>query len=304
MHVPDARGRASASRWVDNRSALRDARETLSRDAAKEAIRDAVAACAGVAADDPATEGMRWFCGYLLKNNLGQIDAVRARHGGRTPIAGTPSASSIVGDAVDDVQLRNLAFQAQMETVEEGAADLDIGVRILRGLHEPRGLAVPVLAHFALRRPHSGRARPRARRARCACAPRSWRGTRDSPRTACCTSRRSCAAATARRSTTVDAQRRADGVARMKICQVEGTLVATARIGGLQNRRLLVVKERGSSGKQVAVDPVGCKPGDWVIAVGSSAARDAAGSKDYPSDLTIVGIIDYWDEPAPREPEA
>ena len=82
----------------------------------------------------------------------------------------------------------------------------------------------------------------------------------------------------------------------MKICQVEGTLVATARIGGLQNRRLLVVKERGSSGKQVAVDPVGCKPGDWVIAVGSSAARDAAGSKDYPSDLTIVGIIDYWDD--------
>ncbi len=82
----------------------------------------------------------------------------------------------------------------------------------------------------------------------------------------------------------------------MKICQVENTLVATARIGGLENRRLLVVKERGSSGKQVAVDPVGCKPGDWVIVVGSSAARDAAGSKDYPSDFTIVGIIDYWDD--------
>ena len=82
----------------------------------------------------------------------------------------------------------------------------------------------------------------------------------------------------------------------MKICQVEGTLVATARIGSLENRRLLGVKERGSSGKQVAVDPVGCKPGDWVIAVGSSAARDAAGSKDYPSDLTIVVIIDYWDD--------
>lgn len=84
----------------------------------------------------------------------------------------------------------------------------------------------------------------------------------------------------------------------MKICQVEGTLVATARIGSLENRRLLIVKERGASGKQVAVDPVGCKPGDWVIAVGSSAARDAAGSKDYPSDLTIVGIIDYWDDTA------
>lgn len=82
----------------------------------------------------------------------------------------------------------------------------------------------------------------------------------------------------------------------MKICQVEKTLVATARIGQLGNRRLLVVKERGSTSKQVAVDPVGCKPGDWVIVVGSSAARTAAGSNDYPSDLTIVGIIDYWDD--------
>ncbi len=81
----------------------------------------------------------------------------------------------------------------------------------------------------------------------------------------------------------------------MKIFCVEGTLVATARISGLELHRLLVVRDR-KGGKQVAVDPVGCKPGDWVIACGSSAAREAAGHKDYPSDLTIVGIIDHWDE--------
>jgi carboxysome peptide A len=93
----------------------------------------------------------------------------------------------------------------------------------------------------------------------------------------------------------------------MKIFCVEGTLVATARISNLQLHRLLVVVDR-KGGKQVAVDPVGCKPGDWVIAAGSSAARDAAGSSDYPSDLTIVGIIDYWnesplEEERPEEPE-
>ena len=82
----------------------------------------------------------------------------------------------------------------------------------------------------------------------------------------------------------------------MKICKVEETLVATARIGQLGNRRLVVVRERGSSSRQVAVDPVGCKEGDWVIVVGSSAARSAAGSNDYPSDFTIVGIIDYWED--------
>ncbi len=87
----------------------------------------------------------------------------------------------------------------------------------------------------------------------------------------------------------------------MKICQVQSSLVATSRIAGLEQRRLLVVNERGSSSKQVAVDPIGCKPGDWVIVCGSSAARTAAGSNDYPSDLTIVGIIDYWDEPEMKE---
>ena len=90
----------------------------------------------------------------------------------------------------------------------------------------------------------------------------------------------------------------------MKIFQVDSPLVATARIRGLELHRMLVVREQGSTKKQVAVDPVGCKPGDWVIACGSSAAREAAGHKDYPSDLTIVGIIDYWDdEPPPEEEE-
>ena len=78
----------------------------------------------------------------------------------------------------------------------------------------------------------------------------------------------------------------------MKICQVERPLVSTNRIAEMEHKHLQVVRD-GSS-LQVAVDAVGAKPGDWVICVGSSAAREAAGSKGYPSDLTIVGIIDHW----------
>jgi ethanolamine utilization protein EutN len=78
----------------------------------------------------------------------------------------------------------------------------------------------------------------------------------------------------------------------MKICQVERPLVATNRIAGMEHRHLQVVRD--GSVLAVAVDSVGCIPGDWVICVGSSAAREAAGSKEYPSDLTIVGIIDHW----------
>ena len=80
----------------------------------------------------------------------------------------------------------------------------------------------------------------------------------------------------------------------MKICRVEKPLVSTNRIALMDHKHLQVVKD-GSS-LAVAVDAVGAKPGDWVICVGSSAAREAAGTKSYPSDLTIVGIIDHWEE--------
>ena len=79
----------------------------------------------------------------------------------------------------------------------------------------------------------------------------------------------------------------------MKICQVEKPLVSTNRIPEMEHKHLQVVRD--GSALAVAVDAVGAKPGDWVICVGSSAAREAAGSKGYPSDLTIVGIIDHWD---------
>lgn len=80
----------------------------------------------------------------------------------------------------------------------------------------------------------------------------------------------------------------------MKIMQVDKTLVSTNRIAELGHRPLLVVRESKNSSPMVAIDAIGCVPGDWVICVGSSAAREAAGSKSYPSDLTIVGIIDHW----------
>ena len=147
VHVPDGTGAMSIERYLDSRL-LYELTRPLSREQGKQAIREAVARSIGVAVDDAATEGMRWFCGYLLKNNLAQVDAVRRRHGAGYADRGHTEQLIVIGDAVDDVQLRNLAFQAQMDTIEEGAPDLDVGVRILRALHEPRGLAVPVLVHI------------------------------------------------------------------------------------------------------------------------------------------------------------
>ncbi len=154
VHVPGRDGRPDVARALDA-ATLYDATIGLSREDGKAYIRQAVADMAAVAADDAATEGMRWFCGYLLKNNFGQVEAVRADEGGFYAEAGHGEKMIVVGDPVDDVQLRNLAFQAQMRTVEEGAADLDIGVRVLAHHLAPHDLPVSVLvnANFDARIP-------------------------------------------------------------------------------------------------------------------------------------------------------
>lgn len=84
----------------------------------------------------------------------------------------------------------------------------------------------------------------------------------------------------------------------MRIMRVEKTLVSTNRQAELGHKPLLVVRDKEGATPLVAVDAIGCIAGDWVICVSSSAAREAAGSKSFPSDLTIVGIIDHWEPDA------
>jgi len=83
----------------------------------------------------------------------------------------------------------------------------------------------------------------------------------------------------------------------MEILQVESALVCTRRIDGLQAVGLRVL--RATNGKrQVAVDLIGARPGNWVYTVSGSAARYAAGNFEVLTDLTIGGIIDFWEPDA------
>ena len=140
VHVPNVAGKLCADRYVDTADLYAPTKD-MAREAAKDAVRKAVADCAGVHPDDAVTEGMRWFCGYLLKNNLAQVEAVLRRNGGPYREAGHAEKLIVIGDPVDDVQMRNLAFQAQMGSVEEGAGDLAVGISILG----KNAISVPIL---------------------------------------------------------------------------------------------------------------------------------------------------------------
>jgi carboxysome peptide B len=81
----------------------------------------------------------------------------------------------------------------------------------------------------------------------------------------------------------------------MDIMRVVRDLVTTKRNFWLAAKSLRVVEDYQGN-LQVALDPIGCKPGDFVITIGISAARIAAGNPNITTDMTIGGIIDHWSE--------
>ena len=86
----------------------------------------------------------------------------------------------------------------------------------------------------------------------------------------------------------------------MEILQVEAPLVCTRRVDGLKYTSLRVLRDVNGK-RQVAVDPVGAREGNWVFTVNGSAARYAAGDFDIHTDLTIGGIIDNWPDDKPAD---
>ena len=81
----------------------------------------------------------------------------------------------------------------------------------------------------------------------------------------------------------------------MMIQRVVRDLVTTKRDTWLANKSLRVVQDQKGN-LEVALDPIGCRPGDYVITIATSAARIATGDPRITTDLTIGGIIDYWSE--------
>ena len=81
----------------------------------------------------------------------------------------------------------------------------------------------------------------------------------------------------------------------MEIMQVESSLICTRRVEGLKQLSLRVLRDMNGK-RNVAVDTVGSRHGNWVFTVSGSAARHAVGDYAVLTDLTIGGIIDSWQQ--------
>jgi carboxysome shell carbonic anhydrase len=151
VHLPDAEGNISPHRYVESVQIYHDTLG-LSTAQARTQIETAITAAEraeGWARGAGATpEGARRLILHLLEANLSQIEYVIQHHEGRYKVIGHNERFICVGEAMSELQLRNKFYFAHLDTVEEGANDMDVGIRIFSGLNVRHGLEVPVLVHF------------------------------------------------------------------------------------------------------------------------------------------------------------
>ncbi len=144
VHLPDNESGNCPMRFVETAKLFNDTLG-MSKAAASEEISLAVAEAEAGCGTRP---GMRQFILRLLEANLSQIQYVIQHHAGRYAVIGHNERFICAGEAMSELQLRNKFYFAHLDTVEEGAADMDVGIKIFTGLNISHGLAVPVLVHF------------------------------------------------------------------------------------------------------------------------------------------------------------
>jgi hypothetical protein len=91
---------------------------------------------------------MARFIAQLLTNNISQIEYVRSNYGNHYSDIGHAERFIGAGIGFEEVQLRNLTYFAYLNTVEEAAPDLDVGIKIFTGLNVAHGLPVPVVVRY------------------------------------------------------------------------------------------------------------------------------------------------------------
>lgn len=141
IHHVDGAGDIDLNRSLDARELHRELGRSGSDTESKvlQRVEQEMPACAA---------GMQRLIARLLTNNFAQMEYVQEYYGGHYPDAGHAERFIGVGIGFEEVQMRNLTYFAYLQTVEEAAADLDVGIKIFTGLNVSRGLPIPVVIRF------------------------------------------------------------------------------------------------------------------------------------------------------------
>lgn len=144
VHVPDAHGDLSLDRFVETDRLYRET-VGMTKEQAQKAIEDSLLGCnlqaRSTAPQPELIDVLTWFIG----NNFSQIAYVNRYENGCYSDLGHAERFIGVGSGFEEVQLRNLSYYSYLDTVEEGVNDVDVGIKIFKGLNVKKGLPIPII---------------------------------------------------------------------------------------------------------------------------------------------------------------
>jgi len=144
IHLEDADGEILLDRFVDT-GFLYQLTLGMEADVARQTIRQQILEVGAKHWGRVPAGGKLGMVEWLIENNLSQIDYVKTYVRGKYPDVGHAERFIGVGAGFGEVQLRNLSYYVFLDTLEEGAADVDVGIKIFKGLNVSRGLPVPIV---------------------------------------------------------------------------------------------------------------------------------------------------------------
>ncbi|MDC8445856.1 MAG: carboxysome shell carbonic anhydrase [Nitrosomonas sp.] len=151
VHFPDANGDIYSDRYIDSGDIYQKSLG-MTQEAARAYIADALSKIESQNGKNQKKEkmatGMRNLVLGLVEANLSQIEFVIQYHAGRYRVIGHNERFICAGESMKELYLRNKYYFAHLNTVEEAAVDLDVGIKIFTNLNIKHGLAIPILVHY------------------------------------------------------------------------------------------------------------------------------------------------------------
>ena len=144
FHIPDGQGLVALDRFMDT-DGMYDATINLPKEDALVAIKDSIDFCNKAKRVTLPKPEIRDLITWLISNNFSQIEYVKRYSNGCYKDIGHAERFISVGNGLEEVQLRNLSYFSFLDTVEEGVNDVDVGIKIFKGLNVKRGVPIPVI---------------------------------------------------------------------------------------------------------------------------------------------------------------
>jgi carboxysome shell carbonic anhydrase len=146
IHFPNAEGQPDGDNFIDARDVYDATYHRDSKDGVR-VIKEMIEQ-KNPAQSSAYNEGLVKLMARILFNNISQIDYVRNYFKGCYSDIGHQERFIGMGVGFEEVQLRNLTYFAYLKTVEQGATDVDVGIKIFTGLNIKRGLPAPIVIRY------------------------------------------------------------------------------------------------------------------------------------------------------------